>query len=379
MIQFNKPYLTGREIEYISNCLKGDVLSGDGKYSKKCTELMQEKFKANNVLLTPSCTHALELAALAANIKQGDEVILPAYTFVSTANAFVLHGAKPVFVDVREDTLNIDENKIEEKITPRTKAIVPVHYAGIAAEMEKIMEIAKKHNLLVIEDAAQGVNAKYHGRYLGTLGDFGCYSFHNTKNYICGEGGAILTNNLSFLEKVEIMREKGTNRKKCLRGEIDKYTWVDLGSSYLLSDILAAFLYPQLEDMEYIKELRRTIHNRYLEELKDLNSIVRLPYIPEGIESNYHLFHFLTENEKQRDALLNYLKNRGIQANTHYAVPLHISPMGKKFGYKEGDLPVAENIASRLIRIPMFIGITSEQQTEISNTIKNFYKNILSQ
>lgn len=377
MIPFNRPYVTGKEIECIEDCVNGNKFSSGGKYSKKSSELMEKKFGAKSVFLTPSCTSSLELAALASGIGKGDEIIMPAYTFVSTANAFILRGAKPVFVDIRSDTVNIDENEIEEKITSKTKAIVPVHYAGVAAEMGKIMETAKKHNLLVIEDAAQGVNAKCNGKYLGTIGDFGCYSFHETKNYLCGEGGAILTNNKSLLEKVEIMREMGTNKKKFLEGEIDKYTWIDYGSNHLLSDILAAFLYPQLENMDQIKELRKKIYERYSEHLNGLESLIRLPVIPKEVESNYHLFHFLAENEKQRNDLLKYLKSNDIQANSHYVVPLPTSPMGKKLGYKEGDFPVAENVASRLIRIPMFIGITDEQQKKVSDTIKKFYKNKL--
>jgi dTDP-4-amino-4,6-dideoxygalactose transaminase len=374
MIPGNKPYLTGREIGYLADCISENTLSGDGKYSEKCAELMQEKFKANSVLLTPSCTQSLDLAAWAAGIGEGDEVIMPPHTFVSTANAFVIRGAKPVFVDIREDTLNIDENKIEEKITSRTKAIAPVHYAGVSAEMGKIMEIAKKHDLVIIEDAAQGVNATYEGKYLGTIGDFGCFSFHSTKNYVCGEGGAILTNNPSFLETVEIKREKGTNRKKFFRGEVDKYTWVDSGSNYLLSDIPASFLFAQLESMDEISGLRKVIHDKYLNDLGGLEGRIRLPHIPENVESNYHLFHFLAENEKQRDGLVDYLKNNDIRADSHFNIPLHLSPMGKSFGYSRGNFPVAENTASRLVRIPMFVEITPEQQTKVSDTIKEFYK-----
>lgn len=372
MIPFNKVYLTGKEIEYVQDCLAGNVLCGDGKYSKKCAELIESKFDSGKVLLTPSGTHALELAALALNLKEGDEVILPTHTFVSTANAFVLRGARPVFVDIREDTMNIDENKIENKITSRTKAIVPVHYAGVGCEMDVIMALAKKYGIAVVEDAAQGVNATYNEKYLGTIGTLGCFSFHDTKNYVCGEGGAILVNDRDLVEKVEITREKGTNRTKFIRGEVDKYTWVDLGSSYLLSDILAAFLYAQLENMGSVRSLRENIYNRYAEELKEIKEI-KLPVIPKNVRSNYHIFYFLVRNEAERNSLILYLKNRGIQTNSHYTIPLHLSPMGQEYGYKKGDFPIAENLMSRFIRLPMFAEITAAEQKTICAAIKEFY------
>lgn len=373
MIPFYKPNITGKEEEYLKDAMKSLKISGDGKYSQMCCELMKKKFQVNNVLLTTSCTHSLELAAMAIGIKEGDEVIMPSYTFVSTANAFALRGAKPVFVDIRKDTLNIDENKIEEKITSKTKAIVVVHYAGVSCEMDKIMDIANKYNIPVVEDAAQAVNSKYKGKYLGTIGNLGCYSFHDTKNYTCGEGGAILINDPKYNEKIEIIREKGTNRKKFLRGEIDKYTWIDIGSSYLLSDILAAFLYGQLENMDEINIKRKSIYTDYLNGLKDLRDKITLPTIPNNIESNYHIFYLLAKDEKERNALIDYLKQNEIQANAHYSTPLHLSPIGINMGYKIGDFPLSESASSRLLRLPFFVGLTKDEQNKIISIIKEFY------
>lgn len=372
-IPFNKPCLSGNEIHYIEDAISNMHISGDGKYTKLSQKLIEEKFYAKKALLTTSCTHALEMAAILLDIKDGDEVIMPSYTFVSTANAFVLRGAKPVFVDIRPDTKNIDENLIEEKITKRTKAIVPVHYAGVACEMDKIMSLAKKYNLYVVEDAAQGVGAKYKERYLGTIGDIGCFSFHETKNIICGEGGAIVINDEKFIERAEIIREKGTNRSKFFRGEVDKYTWVDVGSSYLPSDILAAFLYAQLESMDKINEARRRIYYKYFDAFKDVQD-VELPFIPENCTSNHHMFYLLMRSENERNNLISYLSEKGIKSVFHY-VPLHSSPMGLQLGYKGGDLPVTEEISSRLLRLPFYNDITDESQEYVINSVKNYIGN----
>ena len=370
-IPFNRPYLTGRETGYICESVNSGNIAGNAEYTRKCEQLLEETFSAKRVLLTNSCTDALEMASLLAGLGPGDEVIVPSYTFVSTANAFILRGAKPVFVDIREDTLNMDEAKIEEKITDRTRAIFPVHYASVACEMDSIMDIARRYDLSVVEDAAQGVNARYNGRYLGTIGDLGTYSFHGTKNYTCGEGGAIVINDGDLIERAEVLREKGTNRSKFLRGEIDKYTWVDIGSSYLLSDVLAAFLYAQLEELENIKKKRKAVFDFYYQNLRDLEEEgkLRLPVIPDDCEINYHLFYILLPSERKRDSLMQDLKNRGIQAVFHY-VPLHTSPMGGKFGYKPGDLPVTESASGRLLRLPLYPDIGREAQEFVVAAIK---------
>ena len=373
-IPFNKPSYTGNELNYINDSVNSWKISGDGKYTKKCHELLEEKISAKKVLLTTSCTHALEMASLLLDLKQGDEVIVPSYTFVSTVNAFMLRGAKPVFVDIREDTKNLDENLIEGKITKNTKAIFPMHYAGIACNMEKIMDIAGKYNLYVVEDSAQGIGAKYKNKWLGTIGHLGCYSFHETKNVICGEGGALVINDPKFIERAEIIREKGTNRSKFFRGEIDKYTWVDIGSSYLPSDVLSAFLFAQLEKMDEINNIRKKIYYRYFEALKDLETdgIIKLPFIPLDCSPNYHIFYLLLENEKERDKLIKHLKDNNIAGVFHY-VPLHLSPMGKKLGYKKGDLPVTENISSRIIRLPFYNDLTVDEQSYVTGKIFDFF------
>ena len=370
-IPFNKPYLTCKELEYIQESIKSGNIIGNAEYTRKCEGLLEKTFNAKKVLLTNSCTDALEMASLLIDLEHDDEVIVPSYTFVSTVNAFILRGAKPVFVDIREDTLNIDEAKIEEKITDKTRAIFPVHYAGVACEMDTIMDIAERYNLFVVEDAAQGVNAKYNERYLGTIGDLGAYSFHGTKNYTCGEGGAIVINKDDFIERAEIIREKGTNRSKFLRGEIDKYTWVDIGSSYLLSDILAAFMYAQLENLEEIKKKRKEIFDFYYENLKELEEAgkLRLPIIPSNCETNYHMFYILLPSEENRDSLMEKLRNAGIQAVFHY-IPLHTSPMGAKFGYREGDLPITESISGRLLRLPFYPHLGREKQKYIITMLK---------
>ena len=374
-IPFNKPSFTGKELEYISNSVLSGKISGDGIYTQKCHELLEKQFKAEKVLLTTSCTHALELASLLLDLTEGDEVIVPSYTFVSTVNAFMLRGAKPVFVDIREDTKNINENLIEEKITKKTKAIFPVHYAGISCNMDKIKKIAENHNLFVVEDAAQAVNAMYKSSYLGTIGTFGCYSFHETKNFICGEGGAIVINDERFVERAEIIREKGTNRTKFFRGEIDKYTWVDLGSSYLPSDVLSAFLYAQLENMDEITKKRKKIFSRYFEDFIDLKEkgIIQLPYIPFECISNYHMFYIVLRNEIERGNLIDYLKKKGISSVFHY-LPLHISGMGQKLGYKKGDCPVTEDISKRLLRLPFYNDLTAEEQKYIINSVREYFE-----
>lgn len=363
-IPFARPYLTGNEQKYIADILaniqNGAQICGDGSYGKKCEKLMEERFGARKVLLTTSCTGALEMATRLIDIQPGDEVIMPSFTFVSTANPVVMAGGKPVFVDIDPDTLNIDPGKIEEAITPKTKAIYPVHYAGVSCAMDEIMAIAKKHDLWVVEDAAQGVGAKYKGRYLGTIGDFGCYSYHETKNITCGEGGALVINrdDQDLIERAEIIREKGTNRSKFHRGQVDKYTWVDVGSSYVPSDILAAFLFAQLEMMDSINQKRMDIWNAYYTRLKPLENagIVILPVVPDYAQQNAHIFYLLFKDQEIRDKVMYRLKEHGILAVFHY-IPLHTSPMGISFGNREGDLPVTEELSARLLRLPLYAGM----------------------
>ncbi|MFH1612339.1 MAG: dTDP-4-amino-4,6-dideoxygalactose transaminase [bacterium] len=373
-IPFNKPFIIGKEIDYINQSVLNGHISGDGFFTKKCHALLEKKLKASKILLTTSCTAALEMAAILCEICPGDEVILPSFTFVSTVNAFYTRGAKPVFVDIHPNTLNIDETKIEKAITEKTKIIVPVHYAGIGCNMDAITKIANQYNLFVVEDAAQGVNAKYKDKYLGTIGDLGAYSFHETKNFICGEAGAIVINNEKFIERAEIIREKGTNRSKFFRGEIDKYTWVDIGSSYLPSDILAAFLYAQLEKMDKITNARQKIFEYYYQSLTTLveKGYLTVPTIPQECKNNYHLFYIILENEKKRDALMSYLKNNGILSVFHY-IPLHLSPVGEKIGYKKGQLPITESISKRLLRLPFYYDLKKEEQKEVVEKIYNFF------
>jgi len=373
MIPFNRPYLTGNEIVYIEDVLhslnQGGHICGDGKYTKLVQEFFQSKFGARKALLTTSCTTALELATRLLNLKPGDEVIVPSYTFSSTVNPVLLAGAKPVFAEIQEDTLNIDPVDICKKITKKTRAIYPVHYGGVSCAMDEIMEIAQEHNLQVVEDAAQGVNAKYKGKYLGTIGDFGCYSFHETKNYVCGEGGALLINSddPKIIERAAILREKGTNRSKFNRGEVDKYTWVDVGSSYLPSDLLSAFLYAQLEKLDEIQDMRLNVWNAYYTALKPFEESgkIRLPVVPDYAEHNAHLFYILFKDEPTRDHIMNQLKEKGIHAVFHY-VPLHSAPVGLGLGYQKKDLPVTEDISGRLLRLPMYAGI---KETDISHII----------
>ncbi len=361
-IPFNKPFIAGKELYYIAQAVTMGNLSGDGYFTKKCAQILQERFSVPKVLMTPSCTASLEMAAQLCDVGPGDEVIMPSYTFVSTASAFVRMGATPVFVDIRPDTLNIDETLIEAAITPRTKAICVVHYAGVACEMDLIMEIARRHKLRVVEDAAQGVNSWYNGRALGAIGDLGCYSFHETKNYICGEGGALCINDPELIQRAEIIRDKGTNRQRFFRGEVDKYTWVEVGSSYVPSEICSAFLYGQLEEMERISQRRRQIYDEYAKQLQDLESqgLIRLPWIPANCDSNFHLFYVIVESQALRDAVLEQMRQDSVRAVFHY-VPLHSSPKGREL-VGDVSLPVTEDLSSRLIRMPFYYAMTEEEQ-----------------
>jgi dTDP-4-amino-4,6-dideoxygalactose transaminase len=372
-IPFNKPFIAGKELYYIARAVALGNISGDGLFTQQCCRLLEQRFGIGRVLLTPSCTAALEMAAILIDLRPGDEVIMPSFTFVSTANAVVRLGAKPVFVDIRPDTLNIDDALIEPAISPRTRGIFVVHYAGIGCEMDRIMEVARRHGVPVVEDAAQGVNARYKGRALGSIGDLGAYSFHETKNYICGEGGALCVNDPALVERAEIIRDKGTNRRQFFRGQVDKYTWVDIGSSYVPSEVCSAFLYAQLELLDTISERRRKIHETYRELLEPLEAegVLRLPLVPADCDGNYHLFHILLPDQPTRDDLMAHLSLNAIHAVFHY-VPLHSSPMGRTFGYNEGDLPVTEELSGRLLRLPVFYEITEGEQTRVAASIKQF-------
>lgn len=374
-ISFNVPPFIGKELDYIKIAIENRKICGDGEFTKKCNKWFEDNFKTSKALLTTSCTHALEMAATLCDIKPGDEVIMPSFTFVSTADAFVMRGAKIVFVDIRPDTMNIDENLIEAAITDKTRAIVPVHYAGVACEMDKIMEIAKKYNLYVVEDAAQGVMSTYKGKALGTIGDFGCYSFHETKNYSMGEGGALLIRDKDMIEKAEIIREKGTNRSKFFRGQIDKYTWVDWGSSYLPSEINAAYLWAQLEEADKINEDRLKTWNLYYENLKILEEKghIELPTIPTGCTHNAHMFYIKTKDIEERTKLIEKLKENDILAVFHY-IPLHSSPAGIKFGRMFGEDKYTTNESERLLRLPMYFGIKEYNILKIVEKIKLFYE-----
>jgi dTDP-4-amino-4,6-dideoxygalactose transaminase len=372
-IPFNKPYIAGKELYYVAKAVTKGYLEGDGYYTHACCNLLEEKFEIPKVLLTPSCTAALEMAAILCELEEGDEVIMPSYTFVSTASAFVREGAKPVFVDIRPDTLNIDENLIEAAITDRTKAICVVHYAGVACEMDKIVEIARKHDLVLIEDAAQGVNSFYKGRALGSIGDLGCYSFHETKNFICGEGGALCINNPRFRERAEIIRDKGTNRQKFFRGQVDKYSWVDVGSSYVPSELCSAFLYGQLELLEEITTKRSELHQSYLElfEPHIESGLLTAPTVPADCQTNYHMFYGLLDSNESRDDLLDFFKARRVGAVFHY-IPLHQSDMGRSLVGRQA-LPVTEQAANRLIRFPFFYELTEENQQVVSQNLTEFF------
>lgn len=375
MIPFNIPPFTGKEMDYIRQAVENQKICGDGPYTKKCSEWIEQKTGTAKCLLTTSCTHATELAALLADVKEGDEVIMPAYTFVSTADAFVLRGAKPVFVDIRPDTMNIDETLIEDAITPRTKVIVPVHYAGVACEMDTIMDIAKRHHLLVIEDAAQGIMSTYKGQALGTIGDFGCYSFHETKNYSMGEGGALLIKDPKYAEEAEIIREKGTNRSKFFRGQIDKYTWVNYGSSYLPSDMNAAYLWAQLELADRINEKRLSIWNRYWELLQPLREqgYIELPTVPEGCVHNAHMFYIKAKDLEERTRLIDFLKKNEIWSVFHY-IPLHTAPAGIRFGEFHGEDRYTTKESERLCRLPMYYSLELDQVDYIVSKVKEFYQ-----
>ncbi len=370
MIPFNKPYLTGKELHYIADAHQRGQLAGDGYYSKLCSEWLEQATGAKKVLLAHSCTAALEMAAMLSDIKPGDEVIMPSYTFVSTANAFVLRGGVPVFVDIRADTLNIDETQIEAAITPCTRAIVPVHYAGVACEMDTIMEIAKRHNLLVIEDAAQGVMASYKGRALGSIGHLGAYSFHETKNIISGEGGLLLVSDSSLVARAEIIREKGTNRSQFFRGQVDKYTWVDFGSSYLPGEIVAAFLWAQLEEAEKITANRLSLWTRYHEAFEPLEACgrVRRPSIPANCQHGGHIYYLLLKDARDRDQFIERLALQGINCVFHY-VPLHSSPAGKRYGRAVGNMSVTDSVADRLVRLPMWIRLVPQQHRVIEAVV----------
>ncbi len=373
-IRFNVPPVTGREDGYIQEVIKSGRICGDGEFTHRCEKLLEEMTGAPRVLLTCSCTQALEMAAVMAGIQPGDEVILPSYTFVSTANAFVLRGAKVVFVDIRPDTMNIDENMIEQAITEKTKAIAPVHYAGVGCKMDRIMEIADRYSLKVIEDAAQGVMSTYKGRALGSIGDFGCYSFHETKNYSMGEGGAILINDPADVERAEIIREKGTNRKRFLEGKVDKYTWVSEGSSYLPSDINAAYLFPQLEMAEEIDQDRLASWNTYYRELEPLARAgkISLPVIPEECEHNAHMFYIKTKDNAERSSLIRFLADRDISAVFHY-IPLHSSDAGREFGEFRGEDRFTTKDSMRLLRLPMYYGLDEETIKRVVEAVFEFY------
>ncbi len=375
MINFNIPPYTGKEMEYMKQAVENKKICGDGPFTKKCNQWLEERFHAQKVLLTTSGTTALEMATILCDLHEGDEVILPSYTFSSTATSVVLTGAKLVFVDIRPDTMNIDETKIEDAITDKTKAIMVVHYAGVACEMDTIMDIAKRHNLKVIEDAAQGVMSTYKGRYLGTIGDFGCYSFHETKNYSMGEGGALVINNPEYNEKAEILREKGTNRAKFFRGQVDKYTWVDYGSSYLPSDLNAAYLWAQLEKADEINENRLQSWNRYNEAFKELAEAgkIELPTIPEECVHNAHMYYVKLKDLEDRTKFIAYMKEAGVQCTFHY-IPLHSAPAGQKFGIFSGNDEHTTSESDRLVRLPLYYQLSDEDQSRVIMSIKNFFE-----
>lgn len=375
MIGFNVPPYVGDELEYVKKAIENHKICGDGEFTRKSSELIEKKFDISKILLTTSCTAALEMAALLLEVNEGDEIIMPSYTFVSTANAFVLRGAKIVFVDIRKDTMNIDENLIEDAITSKTKAIVVVHYAGVACEMNTIMDIAHKHNIKVVEDSAQGVMAKYGDKYLGNIGDIGCYSFHETKNYSMGEGGAITLKDNTYVEKAEIIREKGTDRSRFFRGQVDKYTWVDCGSSYLPSDINSAYLYGELLKAEEINNNRLDTWNYYYKELEILENdgLIERPYIPEMCTHNAHMFYIKVKDIKERTTLIDYLKNHGVQAVFHY-VPLHSSLGGKKFGRFNGADVYTTKESERLLRLPMYYNLSKEDRECVKNSVLSYFK-----
>ena len=376
MIHFNVPPFTGKETEYIQKAIDNHKICGDGEFTKKCNTELEKIFSPSKVLLTTSGTSALEMAAVLCDVKPGDEVIMPSYTFCSTADAFVQRGATIVFVDVRPDTMNIDEKKIEKAITDKTKVIVPVHYAGVACEMDTIMDIARRHNLLVVEDAAQAIFSTYKGKLCGTIGDFGCLSFHETKNLSMGEGGAIIINHEKDYEDAEILREKGTNRSKFFRGQIDKYTWVNYGSSYLPSDMNAAYLYAQIEKKDEIQNYRLAIWNKYYEVFQDLEKAgkIRLPIIPQDCVHNAHMFYFITRSLDERSKFIKYMKDNDVLCVFHY-IPLHSAPAGIKFGRFDGKDEITTEYSERLVRLPLYYGLTQEDHQKVIDLILNFFSN----
>jgi dTDP-4-amino-4,6-dideoxygalactose transaminase len=373
LIPFNRPSLEGRELEYIEDALRIGHSAGDGPYTRRCRDLLERLLGTSKAILTTSCTHALEMAGLLLGLEPGDEVIVPSYTFVSTANAFAIRGARPVFVDIRRDTLNMDETLLASKIGPRTRAIVPVHYAGTGCEMDPILDLARRHDLGVIEDNAHGLFGKHRGRWLGTIGHLGTLSFHETKNIICGEGGALLVNDPRHVERAEILCEKGTNRARFFRGEVDKYTWVDLGSSYRPSDLLAAFLYGQLEQRDRILEKRRRIWETYDEQLRGWAEKrgVRRPQVPSWCQQSYHMYYLILPTPAERTGLIAHLKARGILSVFHY-VPLHLSEMGQRFGGRPGACPVSEEISERLVRLPFYNDLSREDQGRVIQAIRDW-------
>lgn len=374
MIPFNIPPYVGKEVEYIAQAVKSRKICGDGQFTKKCSEWLENKVRTEKVLLTTSCTDALEMAAVLSGVGPGDEVIMPSYTFVSTADAFVMRGATVVFVDIRPDTMNIDENKIESAITDKTKVIVPVHYAGVGCEMDKIVSIANEYNLMVVEDDAQGIMSTYKGKALGTFGDYGCLSFHETKNYSMGEGGAILVRDKTAVERAEIIREKGTDRSKFLRGQVDKYTWVDCGSSYLPSELNVAYLYAQLENADMINDARLSCWNRYYSNLSALadKGCVGLPFVPAYCNHNAHMFYIKTANIEERTSLTVYLKENGASSAFHY-IPLHSSPAGRKFGRFSGDDIYTTKESERLLRLPLYYGLSEQDVDRVCELVERFY------
>ncbi len=373
MIPFNRPFLSGNEKLYIEQALTNGHLSGDGSFTKSCSSLLEKSLGINKALITTSCTHALEMSAILLDLEPGDEVIIPSFTFVSTVNAFVLRGAKPIFADIRSDTLNLDENKIEALISNKTRAIVPVHYAGVGCEMDDILSIAEDHNLKIVEDNAHGLFGRFKGKYLGTFGSTATQSFHETKNFTSGEGGALLINDPDLVERAEIIREKGTNRSRFFRGQVDKYTWVDIGSSYLPSEMLSAFLLAQLESRETIQSRRKQIWNFYDQNLcawAEENRI-RCPMVPEYVEQSYHMYYLLLPDLQRRTAFINHLKENGVMGVFHY-LPLHLSPMGIQFGGKEGDCPVTEKVSDQLVRLPFYTGMTEEELARVVEAVTSF-------
>lgn len=372
-IPFNKPGLTGNELRYVADAVSRGHSAGDGGFTRECQSLLEQILGVAHVLLTTSCTHSLEMCALLLDVQPGDEVIVPSFTFVSTANAFALRGARPVFVDIRPDTLNLDENQLESLITSRTKAALPVHYAGVACEMDSILAVSGRHGLAVVEDNAHGLFARYRGRRLGTFGCLATQSFHETKNIICGEGGALVINDPRYVERAEIIREKGTNRSRFFRGQVDKYTWEDIGSSYAPADLLAAFLYAQLEKHEQITAMRKRVWNFYYNNLCDWarNHEVQIPHVPEHCEQSFHMFYIVMPSLEARQALIDYLKSRGILAVFHY-LPLHLSKMGREFGGKPGQCPVTERVSDRLLRLPFYNDLSASEQSEVVDAVQHF-------